>query len=41
MSERFPAAAWQIKKTVAQKQSPKKKPENRFREPMQHFGLVR
>jgi len=31
----------EIKKTAAQKQSPKKKLENRFREPMQHFGLAR
>jgi hypothetical protein len=26
---------------AAQKQRPKKKPEIRFREPMQHFGLTR
>jgi hypothetical protein len=31
----------EIKKTAAQKQSPKKKPEIRFRAPMQHFDLAR
>jgi hypothetical protein len=30
-----------LKKQRREKQSPKKKPEIRFGEPMQHFGLAR